>query len=889
MKKTGVLLLTIMLFLVSVLPLSAADAEQGLTAGITHYWSFDPVDKTGGGGRVKNIPADCGDISLTWIWPGKWRGGEWLSKGVTGKAIVIAHKVRLQSGTTDSFLTQNFTIAGWINLNATTKAIKKRGIFMGDKWTVELYDQKLRLTANGKTVLKSKAKMPEKKWLHVAAIVSKKGGSTTGKLYINGQKVASGKLSESVLSKNKPYKQVKIGSNLDGLVDEMAIWDRAFAADDISVLCSLGKEGKALSSTVKDRPTVSLRAEKSSNNKYWGAFVLNRDTTKGDLRIQLNYGGKGSGNKQFPEYQIIPDGAREVRIPVQRLKGSSKGSKDFVSATIKNGFHYKVKQSDLTPRVWLSSDWPKPHPVRSKKIFAHYMGCNPVGTASLNYHKHRQDKTVRHTSPKKDEQRGGHVRNWDLITYDQPKLSLEESAEIEIKRAMRIGIDGFAIDAWAGGRDAKATLEALFKVAEKNDYPFELTICLDPNVGGRIVGTVKYMIEKYGNSPKLARRDGKPLIFGYYSLGHGKAHLRKKFPGKTKKEYRKLESTPEGWDAMWQVFDWATKEIGQPVYWYGCMSFVNPGPSSSRDKTWPLAAAAMAKHVNAVGKFGGSWGSYQPDIARAVRDAGAEWGGPLGMFQKENIPYEVRVSTGLNQMDSGWQDVRDQNSTLLQLITWNDYGENTPLAPAYNTRYSLYDLTGFYVKWWKTGKQPQPERDKIYLIYRKYAKGAKVFPFKQGPYGKGVFEVVTLLTKKAQVRLPGRNISYEAPAGFYRRQFAVTPGLVSAKLYRGNKQVLKIESPEPITDKPFREDNSMVCYSSEYERLWKEDFGDTPVYTWSEYGDIDGDGLPNWFEMYWFGKFGDLKTATKADPKTIAPNGKTLLECYQQQLDPTKK
>lgn len=529
---------------------------------------------------------------------------------------------------------------------------------------------------------------------------------------------------------------------------------------------------------------------------------------------------------------------------------------------------------------------------KPRQIFAHYMGCNPVGTASLYYHKHRQEKTVRHDSAKRDEQRGGHIRNWDLIPFDIARLSLAESADLEIRRALRIGIDGFAVDAWAGGKAAQAMLDALFQVAEEKDYPFKLTVCLDPNCGGRVVDTVQYLLEKHGNSPKLARRDGKPLIFGYMSVGHGKAYLRRMFPGKTKQEYRALRKTPEGWNAMARVFEWASSELDEPVYWYGCMSFYFSGIKMlphHQNEAWPEAASALAKHVDAVGKFGGSWGTLQPKIAQAVRDAGAEWSAPLGMFQKENIPYEVHATKGLDKMDSQWRDVREQDSALLQLITWNDYGENTNIAPAYNTRYTLYDLTAFYIDWWKTGQQPRPTRDKVYLIYRKYAEGATVFPFKQGPYVGGALEVVTLLTDEAQVYLPGRDIRFDAPAGLHRQQFPIVPGLVSAELHRDNSCVLSVEGPEPVTERPFREDNGFVCYSSEYERLWQEDFAETPLYTWSEYGDADEDGLPNWFEMYWSGTFGDLRTATSIDPSTMAANGKTWLECYQQQVNPTKR
>ncbi len=111
-----------------------------------------------------------------------------------------------------------------------------------------------------------------------------------------------------------------------------------------------------------------------------------------------------------------------------------------------------------------------------KKIFAHYMGCAPIGTGPQHYERQLIGQTLKHTKPREDHAHfGGHVRNYDLI---EPKtiLTLEESADLEIRRALRIGIDGFAVDAWAGGDVARGVLDALFKVAEEKDYPFELTI-----------------------------------------------------------------------------------------------------------------------------------------------------------------------------------------------------------------------------------------------------------------------------------------------------------------------------------------------------------------------------------------------------------------------------
>ena len=51
----------------------------------------------------------------------------------------------------------------------------------------------------------------------------------------------------------------------------------------------------------------------------------------------------------------------------------------------------------------------------------------------------------------------------------------------------------------------------MFEVAEEKDYPFEITITLDMDHAEAIRDLLKH----HGNSPKLARRDGKPLIFDW--------------------------------------------------------------------------------------------------------------------------------------------------------------------------------------------------------------------------------------------------------------------------------------------------------------------------------------------------------------------------------------
>ena len=529
-----------------------------------------------------------------------------------------------------------------------------------------------------------------------------------------------------------------------------------------------------------------------------------------------------------------------------------------------------------------------------RQIYAHYMGCFPAGTGPTAHHRGRTH-LIRHDAANRNDSLGGRVRHWSLLP-EQMRLNWKQSAELEIKRAMRIGIDGFAVDAWAGRDDAKRSLSALFAAAEALDAPFYLTICLDPNChrptepDGLLSAyeqSLRWLLEKHGDSPKLAKRDGKPLIFGYHSRGLGRD-----------KRAKDALKAPAEWDKLAGLYRELERRLGQEFYFhFGLGAFFygvdlrelrgsrpphQPGP-------WMVKASRrMAEHFPAVGAFiDRDMYPELPAMAEAVKTAGAEWSQPL-WHQYQNMTGSLMVEPGTDMLRDRWRLARENGSTLIQYVTWNDYGEATNIGPCYRNRYAVYDLTGYFIRWWKDGKPPEIDRDRIYLFYRNYPKGAKTFPFRSQRFAEGKLEVLTLLTKPGEIRLRGRDIAYQAPAGLHVEQVPLTPGEVTAELWRKSKRALQLRAPEPISERPFREDNSMVAFSTEFERHWRADFGDVEPFTASMYGDADGDGLPNWFEMYWFGTFQDWSTCTGAD-STADPDqdGVTNLQEYLDQSDPT--
>jgi hypothetical protein len=530
---------------------------------------------------------------------------------------------------------------------------------------------------------------------------------------------------------------------------------------------------------------------------------------------------------------------------------------------------------------------------RPRKIYAHYIGSLPAGTGAIAHH--MRHAHVELGDPDQGSV-GGFYRDYALAPYDL-NLTLEQSADLEIRRAMRIGIDGFAVDAWAGGDHARAMVEAMFRVAERRQYPFEITLCLDPNTIGGPIETaapeaIRWLLDRFGQSPNLARRDGKPLIFGYQSLWSWVAMLERETG--SREVTLDLRAQEANWLRIAEAYQEIEDKVGAPLYFHFCLSgFTHQldhrmGDRSRSDLKAGAAKAAAAGGLPAVGVFIGR-GLDVEQIAKAVKAGGAEWSQPI-MLQYENLRSGVTMAgRGMDWIREDWAAAIRHGSTLIQLTTWNDYNENSNLAPGLNSRYAYYDLTGYFIAWWKAGEAPAIERDKAYLFSRKYPADATVAPFKARTSVEGAIEATLLLTEPATARLIGRGEPWEAPTGLSWQQFPVTAGPVILELERNGEVFLRLESPEPVTDRPFREDNGVVGISSEFERHWREDFGRARPHLYSEYGDADGDGLPNWFEKLYFGTFGDMATATRGRAEADADrDGRSNLEEYLARTHPRR-
>ncbi|MDE3274858.1 MAG: endo-1,3-alpha-glucanase family glycosylhydrolase, partial [Verrucomicrobiota bacterium] len=529
------------------------------------------------------------------------------------------------------------------------------------------------------------------------------------------------------------------------------------------------------------------------------------------------------------------------------------------------------------------------HNPHERRIYAHYMGCAPAGNGAIHYYKSKTAEGFRgHTNAYQLDSyslaSGGYYDNWPLVP-STAGLSPEENARLEISRARRFGIDGFAFDAWAGGKSAMDLLDVFFRVAEEMKVDFGLTICFDPSCHGGVEGatqldkyvnTAKFVL-RHRDSPNLARMDGRPLFFGYYSSGID-------YAPKDKPLAERLRREKEAWTAF-------RERIGEPVFLHGSMD------AYALDKSvdWKLVGRAAAEIYDAVGGFLGTdcnWGN-NADLIAAVRAGGKTWSQPM-FYQYSNKSGGILTRKGLSWLRDNWAAAIANDSRLIQFVTWNDYGEETILAPSTGGAYTVPRINAWYVEKWKTGKDPQIEKDEVHVVYRRAVGQPEPFPLQARRVADlpTCLEVTTFLIAPARVQVKGYG-DYDAPAGMFVKEFELKTGLVAVRVRRGEgdavRTVCGVIAPERVSEKRWREDFTLASYGSNYDEEWTRDFPGKPVERYAENGDADGDGLPNWFEMFYFGRYPYFDTATVADPKGDPDgDGLTNLEEYLGDTDPTK-
>jgi len=381
----------------------------------------------------------------------------------------------------------------------------------------------------------------------------------------------------------------------------------------------------------------------------------------------------------------------------------------------------------------------------------------------------------------------------------------------EIELAQRHGVEGFALNCgeWLGSRYV-ASAERIYQAAKELDTDFKLFFSPDAAGLGQMGRHMVDMVERFHDHPNQFRQQGKVVI----SCWAGNPDRYESAIAAINEAGHEVVFVPYffgnayNWAMAWspeRVLDFIDREYVQGLYNFGIDATVNE-----------------VIEQNATGR---RMTQYRDKLFMA----GA---GPT--YNSANM----RNMMGMEGYGHIWRGIIRDNADWVELVTWNDYNEDSNLMPFrwsyprevekdYYVRDETYlDVTGYYSAWFRTGAQPAITQDKVYFSYRNRSKylTARWNP-DSGEWGdvrfarwpvdqihvdaKDIIYVTTFLTEPADlvVTLAGEEHVFAQPAGIAHARVALAAGLPEFALRRNEATLVSVAGRSRIVDEPTKHDS----------------------------------------------------------------------------------
>lgn len=408
----------------------------------------------------------------------------------------------------------------------------------------------------------------------------------------------------------------------------------------------------------------------------------------------------------------------------------------------------------------------------TRKVFAHYMVCIPTagGNATL------------------------------------------EDYQDEIREAQKRGIDGFALN--CGGWSLrephyKARTLLIYEAAKQLGTGFLLMISADYATGLTLEET-RDMVATFRDHPNQFRWEGKPVLSTFAGEGadnsHGKeliAFLNKEFPdGK------------------------GGRDVVFVPYFY-------PRPNITEQPTQAHADQVFETFPELDGFFYFGAAGTGDEIARCNALLADKWVGAGKIFMASVTPfyrgfggnYRVYETCGFQGMALEWESAIRHNATWVEIVTWNDWGEASYVAPfgkPHETSHwgghwgpmlnhvAYLDASRYYIDWYKTGAPPEITTDQLFYCYRLHPKSAegsvkpnseqKARPSRADALRDSVF-VTCFLKAPARLTVHSGDTSarFDLQAGVHHLETPASLGEQRFVLEREGQTVLDKIGEHPIT------------------------------------------------------------------------------------------
>ena len=294
---------------------------------------------------------------------------------------------------------------------------------------------------------------------------------------------------------------------------------------------------------------------------------------------------------------------------------------------------------------------------------------------------------------------GGMMRERPLprLTRTETDWRIQDAKD-EIQLAARIGIDGFYLNLWTdsdtnnGGlwTRVKAVVDAASQLGGFDIVPnFDMTILNTGTATGDQDRIIRILGKLKASSALLRRPDGKYVVGMFFPNAHGR----------TASFYSTVKQR-------------ASAELGMSLYLVPV--FLGTGSTT------------FFEEYKTVGDAYAGWGTavpittagYSGSLKTKAAGYGKPWIHPISSQDyrpKDKAFWEAKNSQTLRSI---WENVIADGLEQVQIVTWNDQHEHHAIRPSTGKQWPAYDMTAYYIQWFKTGVKPTIERDVLYYNHR---------------------------------------------------------------------------------------------------------------------------------------------------------------------------
>ncbi|MCR2823971.1 glycoside hydrolase family 71 protein [Microbacterium sp. zg.Y909] len=424
-----------------------------------------------------------------------------------------------------------------------------------------------------------------------------------------------------------------------------------------------------------------------------------------------------------------------------------------------------------------------------RKVFAHYFPPYPVSIdnkpAASDYYTRNYlavgGENGKHAAY------GGLLRDRPVAVTPSTSSGWKvENLQREVRQAKAAGIDGFTVNIMSlSGSNWDATVNLMTAAQREGGFSIVPMIDVKASAGRSAAAAVADKLATLYKSPSAFRVGNDYLLSSFAA-----------------------ESQSVSW---WRaIIDRLEKTHGVPITFQAV--FLSASDANMK---------AFAPIADGFGNWGvrTQWHTANgPDYAARAAALGKTWMAPVSVQDYRPRAGVYAESSNTANLRASWESAISKNAVYVQLVTWNDYSENTHFAPSVDHGDTFLDISRYYADWFHTRARPAVTADEAFLTHRTQFVGAKptilhklALPTLGGTSSvkpTDNVEALVFLKTPATVTITVGGVarSFSAPAGVSAFTVPLKVGSASVKITRGTTTVLQLTSPHAIVSSPKVQD-----------------------------------------------------------------------------------